>query len=154
MQRKAKAGHVTGGRVFGYDHVEVLGPDGQRSHVERRINDGEAAVVRRIFEMCAGGTGLSRITKTLNAESAPSPRAQLGRPQACAASSVREVLLRPLYRDEIAESDRTLSAQVAGVNAAMQRLTAAIAKGGELGNDPPGRRVAGDSSFLTLRQCH
>ena len=38
MQRKARAGHVCGGRVFGYDNVEMLGPDGQRSHVERRIN--------------------------------------------------------------------------------------------------------------------
>ena len=28
MLRKAKAGHVTGGRVFGYDNVEMLGPDG------------------------------------------------------------------------------------------------------------------------------
>jgi site-specific DNA recombinase len=39
MIRKAKAGHVTGGRVFGYDNVEVLGPDGKRSHVVRRINE-------------------------------------------------------------------------------------------------------------------
>jgi hypothetical protein len=33
-----------GGRVFGYDNVEALGPDGKRSHVERRINEAEAAV--------------------------------------------------------------------------------------------------------------
>ena len=51
---KAKAGHVTGGRVFGYDNVEILGPpDAQgrqkRSHVERCINDDAAAVVRRIW---------------------------------------------------------------------------------------------------------
>ena len=60
MQRKARAGHVTGGRVFGYDNVEMLGADGQRSHVERRINEAEAAVVRRIFELCAAGAGLTR----------------------------------------------------------------------------------------------
>lgn len=101
MQRKARAGHVTGGRVFGYDNVEIVGPDGQRSHVERRINPGEAAVVRRIFERCAEGAGLTRITKELNAEGAPAPRAQQGRPIAWAPSSVREVLLRPLYRGEI-----------------------------------------------------
>ena len=46
MIRKARAGHVTGGRVFGYDNLEILGGDGTRSHVERRINDAEAAVVR------------------------------------------------------------------------------------------------------------
>ncbi len=101
MQRKARAGHLTGGRVFGYDNVEVVGADGQRSHVERRINEGEAAVVRRIFELCAAGAGLTRITKTLNAEHVPAPRAQQGRPIAWAPSSVRSVLLRPLYRGEI-----------------------------------------------------
>lgn len=45
MSRKAKAGHVTGGRTFGYDNVDVIGPDGRRSHVVRQINDREAAVV-------------------------------------------------------------------------------------------------------------
>src|SRR5688572_22646535 len=80
MHRKAKAGHVTGGRVFGYDNVEVVGTDGRRSHVERRINEQEAAIVRRIFEMCAAGTGYTRIAKTLNAEGVPCPRPQQGRP--------------------------------------------------------------------------
>ena len=79
MLRKAQAGHVTGGRVFGYDNVEVLA-DGKRSHVERRINEAEAAVVRRIFELSASGAGLTRIAKTLNAEGAPAPRPQQGRP--------------------------------------------------------------------------
>src|SRR4029450_8746692 len=53
MLRKARARHVTGGRVFGYDNADVLGADGRRSHVERRINDEEADMVRRIFRMCA-----------------------------------------------------------------------------------------------------
>src|SRR5690349_19549708 len=52
MQRKANKGHVTGGRVFGYDNVEITGADGTRSHVERRVHDEEAAIVRRIFELC------------------------------------------------------------------------------------------------------
>ena len=49
MARKAKAGHVTGGRLFGYDNIDVRDASGQRSHVERRINETEAAVIRRIF---------------------------------------------------------------------------------------------------------
>jgi site-specific DNA recombinase len=101
MQRKARAGHVTGGRVFGYDNVEVLGINGQRSHVERRINEAEAAVVRRMFELCAGGAGLTRVTKTLNHEGVPAPRPQLGRPRAWATSSVRAVLRRSLYKGEV-----------------------------------------------------
>ena len=48
MMRKAKAGHVTGGSVFGYDNIDIVGttPDAQgrakRSHVELRINEAEA----------------------------------------------------------------------------------------------------------------
>src|SRR2546425_269756 len=54
MVRKAKAGYVTGGRVYGYRNREVLsdnpGPDGHpiRQHVIRVIDDEQAEVVRRI----------------------------------------------------------------------------------------------------------
>jgi DNA invertase Pin-like site-specific DNA recombinase len=76
MVRKAKAGHVCGGRVFGYDNVDVLGADGRRSHVTRQINDRQAAVVRRIFTLCASGMGKARIARLLNEEGAPAPRPQ------------------------------------------------------------------------------
>ncbi len=106
MVRKAKAGHVTGGRVFGYDNVPVYGePDAKgrktRRYVERRINEAEAVVVRQIFERCARGEGLKGTAKRLNAVSAPTPRAQQGRRSGWAPSSVREVLHRSLYRGEI-----------------------------------------------------
>jgi site-specific DNA recombinase len=101
MQRKARAGHVTGGRVFGYDNAEIITSDGRRSHVERRINEIEAAIVRRIFELSAAGNGWTRITKLLNAEGVPCPRSQQGRPKAWANSSVRAVLMSPLYRGEV-----------------------------------------------------
>src|SRR5580765_6573755 len=52
MLQKARAGHVTGGRVFGYDNERIDG-----SHVRRVINEAEAAVVRRIFDLCAKGHG-------------------------------------------------------------------------------------------------
>jgi site-specific DNA recombinase len=101
MLRKARAGHVTGGRVFGYDNVDVIGAEGKRSHVQRQINLIEAPVVRRIFELCAAGTGYTRIAKQLNAERAPAPRSQQGRPAGWAPSSVNEVLHRELYRGQI-----------------------------------------------------
>ena len=105
MLRKAKAGHVTGGRVFGYDNVpvEVAGPVGSlhRSHVERKINHAEAAVVVQIFESYAQGRGQTTIAKMLNAERACTPRAQQGRPSGWSPSSVREVLHRPLYRGQL-----------------------------------------------------
>lgn len=101
MRRKALAGHVTGGRVFGYTNHEVIGPDGKRSHVERVRHDEEAAIVRRIFELSATGTGFTRIAKLLNEEGAACPRPAPGRPAGWAPTSVRAIVLRPLYRGEV-----------------------------------------------------
>jgi site-specific DNA recombinase len=101
MIRKARSGHVTGGRVFGYDNLVIVGFDGQRSHVERRINEREASTVRRILEMSTAGHGVRTIAKRLNADGVPAPRAQQGRPVAWAPSTVWEVLRRRLYRGEI-----------------------------------------------------
>jgi site-specific DNA recombinase len=106
LQRKARVGHVTGGRVFGYRNVDVLaGTDVHgrpiRSHVVREIHEAEALVVRQIFQLCAEGFGITTIAKRLNADGALTPRAQRGRPAAWAPSSVREILHRPLYRGEI-----------------------------------------------------
>ena len=50
-----------------------LGPDGQPLTGERRINAGEAAVVRRIFEEYAAGVSPRAIAKRLNAEGVPGP---------------------------------------------------------------------------------
>ena len=42
--------------------------DGRRSHVERRINEAEAAIVRQVFQLSADGYGVKAIAKRLNAE--------------------------------------------------------------------------------------
>ena len=52
MQRKANAGHVTGGRVFGYDNVDVLA---RREAVARR--SGRSTRPRR---RSSGGSSRSR----------------------------------------------------------------------------------------------
>ena len=101
LLRKAQALHVTGGRVYGYDNVDVLapdpGPDGRprRLCVRRQINDAQGAVLRRIFQLCADGCGLTRIAKTLNAEGIAPPRPH-GR--GWAPTAIREILHRDLYR--------------------------------------------------------
>jgi site-specific DNA recombinase len=92
MLRKAKALHVTGGRVFGYDNIEVPGPDGKRLHVVRRVNEEQAAVVRRVFQMYAQGHGLVRIAKILNADGVPAPCTS-----GWAHTAIREMLRRELY---------------------------------------------------------
>jgi site-specific DNA recombinase len=62
---------------------------------------GRRLLCGRIFELAALGLGLRAIAHTLNAESQPAPRAQKGRPDGWAPSSVREVLDRSLYRGVI-----------------------------------------------------
>jgi DNA invertase Pin-like site-specific DNA recombinase len=101
MLKIAKAGRVTGGACFGYNNVKIFRPDGTRTHTERKVNEGHAAVVRRIFKLCAEGKGVKNIAKILNAEGAPSPRPQRGCPKGWATSSVRAVLYRRTYLGEI-----------------------------------------------------
>ena len=93
MLRKAKAGHVTGGKVFGYDNHEVLSAEGHRLHVIRVVNPREADMVRQIFDMYAGGLGITRIAKQLNTEGVPAPRLS---PRGWAPTAVREILHRPV----------------------------------------------------------
>jgi site-specific DNA recombinase len=97
MLRKARAGHVVGGRVFGYDNLEIQAPDGHRLHVVRQVNVEQAAVVRRIFALCAKGQGFTRIAKALNEDGVTPPRRASG----WAPTTVREIFLRPLYRGEV-----------------------------------------------------
>lgn len=98
MLRKAKAGHVTGGKTYGYDNREVLSVEGHRLHVLRIVNQKEAAIVRQIFDMYAGGLGITRIAKQLNAEHIPAARQS---PRGWAPSAVREILHRELYQGQI-----------------------------------------------------
>jgi hypothetical protein len=41
--------------------------------LERRINETEAVVVWRIFDLCAAGQGLRMIANTLTADRVPGP---------------------------------------------------------------------------------
>ncbi len=97
MSRKARAGHVTGGKTYGYDNKEVSAA-GRHLHVVRIVNHQEAAIVSQIFEMYAGGLGISRIAKRLNEEGVPAPRKS---PRGWAPSAVREMVRRPIYKGEI-----------------------------------------------------
>ena len=90
---KARAGYVTGGRMFGYDNVAIT--KGQK---KLAVNPAEAAIVRDIYARFAAGEGLRTIAKSLNIKGAPSPRAQQGRPSGWSMSTVRSILERPIYR--------------------------------------------------------
>lgn len=98
MLRKAKSGHVTGGIVYGYDNREIVSAEGKRLHVVRVVNEKESAMVRQIFEMYAGGLGITRIAKRLNDEAIPAPCQGVN---GWCPSAIREMLYRPLYRGQI-----------------------------------------------------
>ncbi|RPJ85782.1 MAG: hypothetical protein EHM13_00060 [Acidobacteria bacterium] len=74
LWHKARAGYVAGGKIFGYDNHRLA-----NGHVERRINEAEAAVVRDIYTRFAAGEGLRTIALALNRAGLPSIRAQRGR---------------------------------------------------------------------------
>jgi len=90
MLRKAKAGYVTGGKVFGYQNLR------EDSHVKRVIDEAEAQTVRRIFTEYADGLGMLTIAHRLNADGVKPPRGRGWSP-----SGIREMLRRSLYRGEI-----------------------------------------------------
>jgi site-specific DNA recombinase len=73
LRGRVEAGKSGGGNSYGYDVVRGVGPDGQPMTGERRINAGEAAIVRRIFEEYAGGVSPRAIGKKLNADGVPGP---------------------------------------------------------------------------------
>jgi site-specific DNA recombinase len=90
MRRKAERGEVAGGVLFGYGNHRT--PTG---YVERVINDQQAAVIRRIFQMTVDGYGLVRIAKAFSDEAIPSPT---GRPTGWAPSAIRAMLYNEHYR--------------------------------------------------------
>ncbi|MGY0794201.1 recombinase family protein [Azospirillum argentinense] len=73
LRGRVEAGASAGGRCYGYDVVHAFGPDGLPVHGQRRINEAEAAVVRRVFRDYATGLSPKRIALALNAEGIPAP---------------------------------------------------------------------------------
>jgi site-specific DNA recombinase len=84
----ARAGYWTGGPVFGYSIVRV------HSHNELCIDEGQAAIVRQIFEWSVAGLGINKIARRLGVE-----RPGLRR---WSAQWVRDVLVNELYVGKLA----------------------------------------------------
>ncbi|HLH38341.1 MAG TPA: recombinase family protein [Bryobacteraceae bacterium] len=85
-------GFHAGGRCFGYRIEREAG--GARLVIEER----EAELVRRIFEMSADGMSLKAIATTLNREQIPTSRPRAGKQFASwAPSAIRAILYNELY---------------------------------------------------------
>lgn len=79
LRGRVEAGFAGGGISYGYDIVRRLNADGTPATGERSVNEGEAAVVRRIFTEFSDGHSPKAIARTLNEEGIPGPRGQLWR---------------------------------------------------------------------------
>ena len=71
---RVEAGKIPGGNSYGYKIVRRLLDDGSVTTGEREIDEGKAAIIRRIFQEYAGGMAPRRIASRLNAEGIPGPR--------------------------------------------------------------------------------
>jgi site-specific DNA recombinase len=96
MEGRVLNGFHPGGRCFGYRNETV--PDGVRLVIEQT----EAAIVVRIFELSASGASLKIIAKVLNSENVPPPRARKGkkRPTWCP-TGIRAMLRNELYAGKV-----------------------------------------------------
>jgi DNA invertase Pin-like site-specific DNA recombinase len=95
---KARQGYVVGGKTFGYDNVDVLSDERDKSgkrkrlHVSHEINEKEAEIIRLIFRLYAEGKGLINIAKTLNRKGIPAIRSKTW-----SHSSIRQMLKNETY---------------------------------------------------------
>ena len=73
LEGRAKAGKSAGGKSYGYTAVQSLGADGTVLRGDRKIDPGEAAIIRRIFKDYATGISPKKIAEALNDEGIPAP---------------------------------------------------------------------------------
>jgi site-specific DNA recombinase len=92
LEGLALRGFHTGGNCYGYRNVRVEGG------VRLEVNESEATIIRRIFEMAASGYSLKKIAKTLNLEriSPPRPRAKKENSTWCP-TAIHAMLRREMY---------------------------------------------------------
>ena len=74
LRGRVEQGKSGGGNAYGYTVLRSLGEDGEVRRGDRRIDEAEAAVVRRIFRTYAEGQSPNRIADLLNREGIPGPR--------------------------------------------------------------------------------
>lgn len=73
LRGRIEAGKSGGGNSYGYDVVVNFSGAGEPERGERRINQAEADIVRRIFEAYAAGTSPKAIAHKLNKEGVSGP---------------------------------------------------------------------------------
>jgi len=73
LRGRVEKGKADGGLCYGYDVVKRVDSEGEPVRGERRINEAEAVVVRRIFSEFAAGKSPRAIATELNRDGIPGP---------------------------------------------------------------------------------
>lgn len=92
MLARAKEGKWNGGRVLGYDLVDISTQSDKRKHTKLVINEKEAKTVKRIFELYIAGNGYKAIANRVNKEGHTGKR---GKPFSI--STIKTILENPVY---------------------------------------------------------
>lgn len=96
MMARAREGKWNGGKVLGYDVVEIPSEGKKRKETKLVINDKEAMTVRRIFELYSEGHGYKATVNRVNKEGHKSKRGN-----AFSTASIKEILKNPVYIGKI-----------------------------------------------------
>lgn len=93
-------GFNAGGRSYGYRVLKPVGADGEIIRGILEVNEGEAAIIRRIYDETIAGVPARAIVKALNAEGVPAPRGKSWRVTALYGGRARAngILRNNLYR--------------------------------------------------------
>jgi len=73
LEGRVRQGKSGGGLCYGYDVDRQLDAGGEPIHGARRVNEAEAAIVRRIFTEFAAGRSPRAIAMSLNRDHVPGP---------------------------------------------------------------------------------
>jgi len=76
LRGRVEKGKAGGGLCYGYDVVKRLNSEGEPVRGERKINEAEAVIVRRIFREFAAGKSPRAIAGDLNGDGIPGPFAK------------------------------------------------------------------------------
>ena len=74
LEGRVRQGRSGGGNAYGYEVVREVDAYGEPVRGGRRIDQSEAAIVRRVFMEFAAGKSPTSIARELNAEGIPGPR--------------------------------------------------------------------------------
>ena len=74
LEGRVRQGKSGGGNAYGYDVVKKVDSNGEPIRGERRINQGQADIIRRVFTEFSNGRSPRAIAHDLNAEDISGPR--------------------------------------------------------------------------------